>query len=112
MKRTINCIVPIFWSLTSVLVLLYGIWYTSSEYQVLVDWYQNLEPNFYKNDVWSSIFFTSQTKGFGETYIWILFIMSLIVAISTRNIKLDIKTKSFSPIDWSNCKMDLMILML
>ena len=112
MNRTINCIVPIFWSLTSVLVLLYGIWYTSSEYQVLVDWYQNLEPNFYKNDVWSSIFFTSQTKGFGETYIWILFIMSLIVAISTRNIKLDIKTQSFSPINWSNCKVDLMIFML
>ncbi len=47
-------------------------------YEEIIYWYQNLNPHFYKNDEWTTHFFTFGTFKFSKIYSWILVIVSLI----------------------------------
>lgn len=61
----------------SCFVVAYAIWYSTSSYQELIIWYQQLNPNFYKNDLWTDLFFTADVKYFGQWYTWAIAILSI-----------------------------------
>jgi len=83
MNFQIKSISLLFWSAVNCGVLFYAIWYTLSPYQDLVLWYQQLNPNFYKSDQWTDLFFTPDVKSFGQWYSWsLVFFCVIIVWIS------------------------------
>ena len=69
----------LFWSIISCCVFFYAFWYNANSYQDLVLWYQQLNPNFYKSDQWTSLFFTPDVKSFGQWYSWSLVLFCLMV---------------------------------
>lgn len=75
------------------LTLSYAIAYTLISYDTLVNWYYNITPHFYKNDIWTSDFFTHRTKVFGHLYSWSLVFMSIfILLVELRTKRNDIST--------------------
>ena len=82
-----------FWAMMSSIILFYAIWYTLSSYQDLVIWYQQLNPDFYKNDQWTDIFFTSEVKSFGQIFTWTLVVLSFVFLwISYKEKKINLKS--------------------
>lgn len=68
-----------FWSIISCCVFFYAFWYNANSYQDLVLWYQQLNPNFYKSDLWTDLFFTPDVKSFGQWYSGFLVLFCLMV---------------------------------
>lgn len=72
-----------FWCFVSLMTFIYAIWYSINSYESLSTWYLQLNPHFYKNDEWHTVFFTNATKHFGQLYSWILTLLVFIQVIFT-----------------------------
>jgi hypothetical protein len=63
----------------SILTLAYALFFSFFSYDEIATWYQSLDPNFYKNDVWISLFFTPETYSFARMYSWVLVFLSFVM---------------------------------
>ncbi|MCC5918565.1 MAG: hypothetical protein JJU02_14680 [Cryomorphaceae bacterium] len=81
-------------------------------YEEIVQWYQNTYPHFYKNDEWTSAFFTIETYSFGQKYSWSLFILGLIFMLFMSNKQPNEKSKTTYFNIYKTNKYELFILII
>jgi hypothetical protein len=75
-QRHINIL---FYWLILIFTLLYAMAFSLIPYEIIVQWYFQLNPNFYKNDEWTVTFFNQETFSFGKIYCWVIVFLTFIM---------------------------------
>lgn len=85
-RLLIICILPL-------IVSIYAIWYWSSDYDQLTQWYKGLNPSFYRVATWNNTFFTENVKMQGNWWCFAALLSSFIWVLLVWRVPLPVKPK-------------------